>query len=74
MLNTFISKEIILKNAIDKVRAKLESFKLKAFNDPELTNWNKWHDLEDRLTATLWDNWSAFKDWHWDKHNFNTYP
>ena len=73
MLNTFIGKEIVLKNALDKVRAKLESFKLKDFNDPELNTWNNWHDLEDRLNDRLIDNWKAFKSWHWDTYQFNAY-
>jgi 23S rRNA maturation mini-RNase III len=36
-------------------------------------NWNEHHDLHDRLEQRLWANWSDFKDWHWEKYQFNTY-
>lgn len=35
--------------------------------------WNEHHDLEDRLTERLWENWKEYKDWHWNKHGFNVY-
>ena len=76
MITTFKDKERRLRLAIATVRAKLESFKIlseSAPNDPQLTNWNNWHDLEDRLTDRLIDNWKAFKSWHWDTYQFNAY-
>ena len=70
MLNTFKDKETRLQTAIAKVRAKLESFKHGAL---DLSKWNNWHDLEDRLNDRLLENWKAFKAWHWDTYQFNTY-
>jgi hypothetical protein len=39
----------------------------------DLWNWNAWHDLEDRLKARLWANWSAFHDWHFSAYGWNGY-
>ena len=73
MYNTFKDKETRLQNAINKVRAKLESFHTLPPTDPQLNKWNDWHDLEDRLNDRLIDNWKAYKTWHWETYNFNTY-
>lgn len=46
----------------EAVRAKINTF-----------NWNRYHDMENNIENRLKDNWSRFKDWHFDKHGFNTY-
>jgi hypothetical protein len=71
MLQKFIDKETAINKAIERVNNKLQYFN----ETPDLPHldWNKWHDLHDRLQDRLIDNWSNFKEWHFIKFNFNTY-
>lgn len=33
-------------------------------------NWNKWHNLEDRIVSRLKDNYSNYCDWHFQEHGW----
>lgn len=73
----FLDKQTRLNNALNKVNAKLQYFNevsQTGANLPEFENWNKWHDLHDRLKDRLQDNYNNFKNWHWEQYRFNTYP
>ena len=70
-LQHFKKKESQLQKAKAKCQAILELFKTGERKDVD--NWNLVHDLEDRIDERIGDNWSAFKDWHWDNFGFNTY-
>jgi len=67
----FKAKETKLNKALKRVQDRL-AFYLQT-KDQDHPDWNDWHDLEERITQRLWDNWSAFKDWHWEKFGFNVY-
>lgn len=79
----FIAKQDRLLKAIDKVKAVLADYSERAktvTNRPwtdedfkQFPNWNNYHDLEDRLTARLWENWSDYQDWHFDKFGWVAY-
>ena len=71
MLQNFIDKQTAINKAIDHVNNKLQYFK----DTPNIDHkdWNKWHDLHDRLQDRLVDNWSNFKEWHFNTFQFNTY-
>jgi hypothetical protein len=71
MLQTFIDKQTAINKAIERVNNKLQYFN----ENPYLqhSDWNKWHYLHDRLQDRLVDNWSNFKEWHFNTFNFNTY-
>lgn len=71
MLQSFIDKQTAINKAIERVNNKLQYFN----DNPQCENqdWNKWHDLHDRLQDRLIDNWIAFKDWHFITFGFNTY-
>ena len=88
MCETIITPEIFtktetrLKVAIAKVEAKLAY--LKAENEKSVKpwgpaeeekfkDWNLLHDLQDRLESRLWDNYSAFSDWHFEKMGWVAY-
>lgn len=77
----FTHKETILNIALLKVKGKLEWFNQESakiegstVDIPAFKNWNNWHDLQYRIEQRLWANWSEFKDYNWDKNQFNTYP
>ena len=75
----FKAIETRLNNAIKKVQDKLKWFEIMANNNHQgvkvnFNDWNKWHDLEDRLTDRLKDNYSNYKAWHWNEYQFNAYP
>ena len=80
--NEFKAMEAKIIRATSKVEAKLDHFKQYYENvkgnwskkDKEYTkDWNKWHDLYDRLKDRYWDNWRNFKEWHFETFGFNTY-
>ncbi|MEI7425149.1 MAG: hypothetical protein WCK10_03460 [Candidatus Staskawiczbacteria bacterium] len=88
-MTKFEKKELTLKKALERVKATLKKYsefgekvhlacvaENRYWTAEELAkcpNWNDYHDLETRLENRLWDNWSAFKEWHWDNFGFNTY-
>ena len=84
-MNKFEKKEISLKKALERVKNRLQEHAeysaaytgndrpRDAVYQEKTKWWNHFHDLETRIENRLWDNWSAFKDWHWDQHGFNTY-
>lgn len=72
--------ETRLNNALTKVKQRLEVLSERSglpideqMKHPDHAIWNDLHDLEYRLNDRLWDNWSAAKSAHWDKHGFNVY-
>lgn len=78
----FTKTETRLKVAIAKVEAKLAYYAAenKKNNKPwgpaeeeKFKDWNLLHDLQYRLESRLWDNYSAFTDWHWDNFGWNAY-
>ena len=78
----FKKKEKLIHKAIERVKNKLlwfksESEKIPGYwtdeNREYFKDWNLWHDLQYRLENRMWDNWSEYKDWHWDTYQFNTY-
>lgn len=87
--NGFKRKETRLNAAIDRVKAKLAEYaaygeKVHAACVAESRNWteadhapvkdwNQLHDLQYRLEDRLWDNHSAYQDWHWTVAGFNVY-
>lgn len=72
MLNTFKDKETRLNLALTRVQNSLKHY---AENSGQrFDDWNNWHDLEDRINERLWQNWSNYKDWHFETFQFNTYP
>lgn len=88
-LKYFKKKESRINKAIDKVKAKLEEYaeygkkisllctsEDRCWKEEEhipVKDWNLLHDLQYRLEQRQWNNWSEFKDWHWDNYGFNTY-
>jgi hypothetical protein len=72
MLTTFKEKETALNLALTRVQNRLKYY---AENSSQIfEDWNNWHDLEDRIKERLWQNWSNYKDWHFQTFQFNTYP
>ena len=70
-LKYFKKKESQLKRAKDRTQKILRDFSKGKRTDEE--NWNLVHDLEYRIDDRIWNNWSEFKDWHWDNYGFNVY-
>lgn len=71
----FAKKEARILAAYERVKKHLAylSENVDNLTEIEVNDWNKWHDLEDRLTDRLKDNASNFYDWHWNKYGFNVY-
>jgi HD superfamily phosphodiesterase len=83
-MEKFKKKEAAINKAIDRVKKRLKeleeysnSFIGVRYESEEYKErtkwWNHYHDLQYRLEERLWANWSAYKDWHWEKYGFNTY-
>ena len=70
-IDVFKQKEQRIKKAIKKVKTELNNFA--TGNRKDVENWNNYHDLVDRLNDRLWQNWSEYKDWHWNNFGFNVY-
>jgi uncharacterized protein YukE len=70
----FKKKEEVLRSALQRVKDKLNEI-ADSFNSTGVPNphWDRFHDLEYRIEQRLWDNWSDFKDAHWDAFGFNAY-
>lgn len=71
----FLENERKLKNALSRVKRKLNYF---SNNRETLTKkdsecWNDWHDLENRLEDRIFQNWSDYKEWHFEENGFNVY-
>lgn len=82
-MQQFIIKEALIKKAIERVENKLAQYNQEAAkikgnwsneDQQKFKDWNNWHDLQYRLEQRLWENWSNYKDWHYKKYDFNTYP
>lgn len=73
MLQIFKDKETRLNLALQRVQNRLKFYADNASTN-EFKDWNNWHDLEQRIKERLFDNWSSFKDWHFQQFGFNTYP
>lgn len=82
-MQQYKDKETRLNKAIERVQNKLTQYSQEAEkikgnwsseDQQRLKNWNDWHDLQYRLEDRLKDNWSSYKEWHWEKFQFNTYP
>lgn len=68
-LHYFQAKERQLKVALFKVKDRL----FKATQENPLPNWNRWHDLQDRLEDRLKAHWDLYYDWHWSTQGWNAY-
>ncbi len=82
-MQQYKDKETRINKAILKVQGKLAQYEMEAekiqgnwseADQQRFKDWNSLHDLEYRLEQRLWSNWSEFKEWHWNKYQFNTYP
>lgn len=79
----FKDKELRLQRSLNIVKERLQAFQNEAdkiqgsWSDSDrmkLKDWNKWHDLQYRIEDRIYQNYSDYKDWHWDTFGFNTYP
>jgi len=67
----YITKQDKLKTAIEKVKAELIKFSEGKRKDVD--NWNNFHDLEDRLTDRLKDNYYESQSNNFEKYGFAIY-
>ncbi len=69
-LKYYQAKERRIKKALRRVHKILKEHEA-GLRDPE--KWNDAHDLTRRLELRLQHNWCEYKDWHYEKYEFNTY-
>ena len=67
----YIKKQDKLKTAIEKVKAELIKFSEGERMDKD--NWNHFHNLEDRLTDRLKDNYFESQSNNFEKYGFAIY-
>ncbi len=71
----FLENERKLKSALSRVKRKLNYFSdnRETLTEKDRENWNNWHDLENRLEDRIFQNWSDYKEWHFEENGFNVY-
>ena len=70
-MENFVHIEKSLLKALNKCHTKLNQFKNGEVID--LENWNKWHDLNDKIEERIKENIKNYHSWHFDQYGWNAY-
>jgi hypothetical protein len=73
----FIDRQTILNKKPERVKAIEAGFNAKGWinlGKKVSFDLNSVYDLQHKIEAELRQNWSDFKNWHYDNFGFNTYP
>jgi hypothetical protein len=76
IMQTFIDRQTILNNKLERVKAIKAGFNAKGWANlsKKVTfDLNNVYDLQYKIEAELHQNWCEFKDWHYENFKFNTY-